>query len=54
MPDNYDVTLSIIVNKEGQEVLVDEKDFFRDQTFAKMANIANEFYELLAKLKKTK
>ena len=53
MPEIYKVSLGIEVLKgEKEEVIVTEEYFFQDITFSKMANVADEFYELIAKLQK--
>lgn len=53
MAETYDVTLSILVIKtSNQEPVVDEQQFFTEQTFATLANIADEFYTLVTKLQK--
>ena len=55
MAEVYRVTLGIAVEKgKPEEVIVSEEYFFSDITFSKMANVADEFYELIAKLQKIK
>ena len=55
MPKDYKVTLGILVYKgPAEEVIVSEDFYFSDITFSKMANVADEFYELIAKLQKLK
>lgn len=51
----YRVTLGIIVLKEpAKEVVAVEDFYFNDLSFSKMANISDEFYELITKLQKLK
>ena len=55
MADVYKVSLGIVVSKSPtEEVIVIEDYFFQNLTFSKMANISDEFYELIAKLQKVK
>ena len=55
MAETYGVTLSVQVLKtSNKEVVVDESYMFNDQSFAKMANLSDEFYDLIAKLQKLK
>ena len=55
MADVYKITLGIVVTKGPAEgVMVAEDYFFNDLTFSKMANISDEFYELITKLQKLK
>ena len=55
MGEVYGVSLGILVLKgTTEEVVIKEEYFFPDITFSKMANVANEFYELIAKLQKVK
>ena len=55
MAEGYKVTLRILVYRgQAEEVIVTEEYFFSDITFSKMANVADEFYELIAKLQKIK
>ena len=55
MAETYDVVLAIRVLKaSSKEALVDEEMFFNGQTFGRMANLADEFYELIAKMQKLK
>ena len=55
VPNDYKVTLRILVYKApAEEVIVSEEFYFSDITFSKMANVADEFYELIAKLQKIK
>lgn len=55
MAEIYKVALGIVVLKgaKGEEI-VSEEFFFSDISFAKMANVSDEFYELIAKLQKLK
>jgi len=55
VPNDYKATLRILVYKgPAEEVIVTEEYFFSDITFSRMANVADEFYELIAKLQKLK
>ena len=55
MAEAYNIFLSIAVVKEStQAAEVEEEYRFNNQSFAKMANLADEFYELVAKLQKLK
>ena len=55
MAEIYKVALGIAVLKgKAEEVIVSEEYFFSDITFSKMANVSDEFYELIAKLQKVK
>ena len=55
MPETYKVALKIVVNKVATgDVIVEEEYYFSDITFSKMANVSDEFYELIAKLQKLK
>lgn len=55
MAEGYKVSLRILVYKgPNEEVIVTEEYFFSDISFSKMANVADEFYELIAKLQKVK
>lgn len=54
-PNVYKVSLGITVSKTSpEEVIVTETFYFSDITFSKMANVSDEFYELIAKLQKLK
>ena len=49
----YNVTLKIVVGIGEEKVeIVNEENFFPDITFPKMVSIADQFYDLIAKLKK--
>ena len=55
MAEVYKVVLGIGVLKgKTEEVIVSEEFYFSDITFAKMANVSDEFYELIGKLQKLK
>ena len=55
MSEKYRVGLRILVFKvEPEEMVVTEEYTFSDITFSKMANVSDEFYELIAKLQKVK
>ena len=55
MADVYKVSLRIVVHKGSPEdVMVEETFYFSDIPFSKMANVSDEFYELIAKLQKIK
>ena len=55
MAEVYKVTLRIVVRKSAPEdVIVEEEFYFSDISFSKMANVSDEFYELIAKLQKVK
>jgi len=55
MAETYKAILAIQVTKEKTaEVVAEESFFFSEQTFAKMTNIADQFYELISKLQKVK
>lgn len=55
MAETYEVNMSIRVMKvSNKEILVDEETFFGAQSFQKLANLANDFFELMIKLKKLK
>jgi len=55
MAETYEVTLAIeVVEEKTRKVIAEEKFYFSEQTFAKMANIADQFYELITKLQKAK
>jgi len=55
MAEVYKVALGIAVLKgTAEEVIVSEEFYFSGITFSKMANVADEFYELIAKLQKIK
>lgn len=55
MAETYDVTISIKVTKtSNKEAIVEEETYFNNQNFARLANIADEHYELIAKLQKIK
>jgi len=55
MAEVYKVALGIMVLKgKAEEDIVREEYFFPDISFSKMANVADEFYELIAKLQKIK
>lgn len=55
MADVYRVTMGIIVVKEpAKEVVAVEDFYFNDLTFSKMANVSDQFYELITKLQKVK
>ena len=55
MPETYDISISVkILKASNKEALADEDFFFNSQPVAKMANIADEFFELVAKLQKVK
>ncbi len=53
MPGDYKVALKIVVFK-GTEVIVNEEFYFSDVIFSRMANVSDEFYELITKLQKLK
>ena len=53
MAEAYRVALRIIVTKaKNEEEIVNEENFFPDITFPRMASISDQFYDLIAKLKK--
>ena len=55
MAETYDITLAIkVIKTSDREPIVDEETFFNNQSFARLANLADEFYELIAKLQKIK
>ena len=55
MVEKYKVTLSIIVLKgANEEAMVEESFFFNEMAFSKMANVSDEFYEIITKLQKIK
>ncbi|MDP2366524.1 MAG: hypothetical protein Q8M94_22445 [Ignavibacteria bacterium] len=55
MAETYDIRLAITVIKSSdKEAIVDEETYFNSQSFARLANLADEFYELIAKLQKIK
>ena len=55
MADVYKITMGIVVSKSPAETLLVAEDFyFNDLTFSKMANISDEFFELITKLQKLK
>ena len=55
MAESYKVSLTITVQRESDNfALVDEQIYFNTQTFAKMANLADKFYELITALQKIK
>lgn len=55
MAEIYDVAMSVEVKKTGNKEIVTTEYFtFNNQTFAKMANLADKFYELIATLQKIK
>ena len=55
MSNDYKVTLRIVVSQgPAEEAIVSEDYFFQGVTFSKMANVADEFYELITKLQKLK
>lgn len=55
MAADYTVSLAIIVEKgDPPETVVNEGASFSNRTFAKMANIADLYYELVDKIEKLK
>lgn len=55
MAEIYDITLAIkVVKTSSKETIVEEETYFNNQSFARLANIADEHYELIAKLQKIK
>ena len=55
MAETYSVIMAIRVIKDSsQETIVDEENHFNSQSFSRLANLADEFYELIAKLQKIK
>lgn len=55
MADTYNVFMAIRVTKaSNDETVVDEENHFNNQSFARMANLADEFYTLVEKLQKIK
>ena len=55
MAETYDVVMAIKVKKNSdKEDIVDEETFFNSQSFARLANLADEFYTLIEKLQKIK
>ena len=55
MAETYDVRLAIMVLKtSNREVVVDEETYFNNQIFASLANLADEHYGLIEKLRKIK
>jgi hypothetical protein len=55
MADQYVVSLTIeVVKGEAKEVMVSEGVAFAVSTFAKMANLTDQYYELIGKLEKLK
>lgn len=55
MAEIYDIVLAIkVIKASNKEAIVDEESYFNSQSFAKMANLADEFYELITKLQKIK
>lgn len=55
MPEQYVVSLAIeVVKGEAKEVMVSEGVSFIASSFAKMANISDQYYELVQKLEKLK
>ena len=55
MAETYDVVMAVKVLKTStKEAMVEEEFYFNDQSFAKMANLADKFYELTAAMKKIK
>ncbi len=55
MAETYDITISIKVAKSSnKEAITDEMFLFNNQSFAKMADRSDKFYELIAALQKTK
>ena len=55
MAVTYNVNMTIKVTKvDSAETIADEEHVFNNQTFAKMANLADEFYTLINKLQKIK
>jgi hypothetical protein len=53
--ETYDITLSIKVAKtSNKEVVADEMFLFNGQSFAKMADRSDKFYELITALQKIK
>ena len=55
MSEVYKVSLGIRVLKgTAEEAVVIEEFYLSDITFSKMVNVADEFYELIAKLQKLK
>ena len=55
MAETYNVRLFIgVVKKSTGEDITSEEFYFNDQSFSKMANLADEFYTLIEKLQKIK
>lgn len=55
MADEYTISMSIVVTKgTPAEVVQDEGVSFSNKSFAKMANIADLYYELIEKIEKLK
>ena len=55
MAATYEITLAIRVwKKDTEEAVVEEDNFFTDLSFGLMANVADEFYELVSRLRKKK
>lgn len=53
MAEAYKVALRIVVTKtKNEEEMVNEEYFFPEIGFPKMASISDQFYDLIAKLKK--
>lgn len=55
MAETYKAILAIsVVRESNNEVITSEEYLFNGQTFARMANIADEFYATVEKLQKIK
>jgi len=53
--ETYNIFMAIRVTKTvNDETIVDEENHFNNQSFARMANLADEFYTLVEKLQKIK
>ena len=55
MAETYDIILAIkVIKGSNKEAITDEEIHFNAQSFARMVNLADEFYTLVEKLQKIK